>query len=152
MDKTNINLDPNTAQGIEIKLSDGRVYSIRDKATLDEIDEEQEAIFLFNNGEIYCGRSDGQVDEDGEFVLLKKGKKLGIALPFSRLAGWAYELPPRDPVEVIREQVKELAEQAAKNFGIDLLSVRLSRNDDGQITDIALSYEEQDNSETEGGV
>lgn len=56
----------------------------------------------------------------------------------------------RIPVEVIREQVKELAEQAAKNFGIDLLSVRLSRNDDGQITDIALSYEEQDDSETEG--
>lgn len=55
-------------------------------------------------------------------------------------------------VEVIREQVKELAEQAAKNFGIDLLSVRLSRNDDGQITDIALSYEERDDSETEGGV
>lgn len=58
----------------------------------------------------------------------------------------------RIPVEVIREQVKELAEQAAKNFGIDLLSVRLSRNDDGQITDIALSYEERDDSETEGGV
>lgn len=152
MDKTNINLDPNTSQGIEIKLSDGRVYSLRDKATLDEIDEEQEAIFLFDNEEIYCGRSDGQVDEDGEFVLLKKGKKLGIALPFSRLVGWAYELPPREPVEVIREKVKELAEQAAKNFGIDLLSVRLSRDDDGHITDIALSYEERDNSETEGGV
>ena len=58
----------------------------------------------------------------------------------------------RIPVEVIREQVKELAEQAAKNFGIDLLSVRLSRNDDGQITDIALSYEERDDSDTEGGV
>lgn len=58
----------------------------------------------------------------------------------------------RIPVEVIRERVRELSEQASEEFGINLLSVRLSRNDDGQITDIALSYEERDNSETEGGV
>jgi hypothetical protein len=87
MDKTNINLDPNTSQGIEIKLSDGRVYSLMDKATLDEIDEEQEAIFLFDNGEIYCGRSDGQVDEDGEFVCSKKERNSGLlpVLPSRRL-------------------------------------------------------------------
>lgn len=58
----------------------------------------------------------------------------------------------RIPVEVIRERVRELSEQASEEFGINLLSVRLFRNDDGQITDIALSYEERDNSETEGGV
>ena len=45
----------------------------------------------------------------------------------------------RIPVEVIRERVRELSKQASEEFGINVLSVRLSRNDDGQITDIALS-------------
>ena len=58
----------------------------------------------------------------------------------------------RIPVEVIRERVRELSKQASEEFGINVLSVRLSRDDDGHITDIALSYEERDDSETEGGV
>lgn len=67
MENSNINLDPDMAQGIEITLTDGRRYSLRDKHSLCDIDEGQEAIFLFDNGEIYHGQSDGQVDDEGDF-------------------------------------------------------------------------------------
>lgn len=143
MRKTNIKLDPSTAQGIKITLTDGRQYSLRGKETLDEINEEQEAIFLFDNGEIYHGQTDGQVDDEGDFPLFKTGSKHGIALPFARLVGWAYEQEPRDPVEVVRDRLRELARQASEDLKIDLLSARFNRDDDGNLTDISLRYEER---------
>lgn len=151
MNETNINLDPDMAQGIEITLTDGRRYSLRDKQTLCDIDEEQEAIFLFDNGEIYRGQSDGQEDDEGDFHLFKTGSQHGIALPFARLVAWAYEQPPRDPAEVVRERLRELARQASEELNLDLLAVRFRRDDDGNLTDIALRYEERVNPETENG-
>lgn len=151
MNETNINLDPDMAQGIEITLTDGRRYSLRDKHTLCDINEEQEAIFLFDNGEIYHGQSNGQVDDEGDFHLFKTGSQHGIALPFARLVAWAYEQPPRDPAEVVRERLRELARQASEELNLDLLSVRFRRDDDGNLTDIALRYEERVNPETENG-
>jgi len=49
------------------------------------------ALFVFDNLECFEGQSDGEVDEDGDFALFKPGVKLGIAMPFNRLVGWAYE-------------------------------------------------------------
>lgn len=151
MRETNINLDPNNVQGIEISLKDGRRYSLRDKNTLGEINEEQEAIFLFDNGEIYHGLSDGQVDDEGDFPLFKTGAKCGIALPFARLVGWAYSQEPKDPLTTTREMFKRLAEQVSQDFGIDLHSARFKRDDDGKLTDVLLSYDERKETESENG-
>lgn len=151
MEKGNIKLDPNMAQSIEIALTDGRRYTLRDKNTLGEIDEKQEAIFLFDNGQIYHGQSDGQVDEEGDFPLFKTDSKHGIALPFARLVGWAYRQESKDPLTATRVMLGRIAEQVSQDFGIDLLSVRFKRDEDGHLTEIVLSYQERKNTESENG-
>ena len=76
---------------IRIKLTNGQEYSLRKPDGLSEIEKDRPAIFLFDNGDLYEGCSDGVIDEDGDSCLLKPGKIHGIALPAGRLVGWAYK-------------------------------------------------------------
>ncbi len=147
----NIRISPDIVEGIEIRLTDGQQYTLRGKDTLGEIDKEQKAIFLFDNGQLYQGQSDGQVDEEGDFPLFRPTSKVGIALPFGRLVGWAYLKEKRDPLVSTRELLGKLAEQVSQDFGIDLLSVRFKRNEEGELTDILLSYDERSATESENG-
>lgn len=147
----NIKISPDTVEGIKITLTDGRQYTLREKETLGEINKEQEAIFLFDNGQIYQGQSDGQVDEEGDFPLFRPISKVGIALPFGRLVGWAYLKEKRDPLVSTRELLGKLAEQVSQDFRIDLLSVRFKRDEEGKLTDILLSYNERTDTESENG-
>ena len=75
---------------IKIILTDGREYILRTPDTLSEIDKNQTAIFLFDNMEVYEGQSDGVIDDDGDFAILKPRTYFGIAMPYNRLLGWAY--------------------------------------------------------------
>ena len=76
---------------IRIFLTNGQEYSLRKPDALSEIEKDRPAIFLFDNGDLYEGCSDGVIDEDGDFCLLKQGKYYGIALPAGRLVGWVYK-------------------------------------------------------------
>lgn len=78
-------------RNVKITLTNGQKYKLRQPETLEEIDRSRTALFVFDNFECYVGQSDGEVDEDGDFALFKPGVKLGIAMPFNRLVGWAYE-------------------------------------------------------------
>lgn len=60
-------------------------------AKIGGIDSNRTALFVFNNGQIYRGCTDGEVDDDGDFCLSKKDTHHRIGLPFDRLLGWAYE-------------------------------------------------------------
>ena len=76
---------------IKITLRDGSKYKMKEPNEICRIDPNKEAIFLFNNGQIYEGCTNGEVDEDGDFMLRKPQKGCGIGLPFGRLVGWAYK-------------------------------------------------------------
>lgn len=78
-------------RSIKITLTNGQKYKLREPGTLSEIDRSRTALFLFNNMQVYCGCSDGEVDEEGDFCIFVPGKNYGIGLPFSRLLGWAYK-------------------------------------------------------------
>lgn len=75
----------------KITLSNGRRYTLRDPEDIGGIDSNRTALFVFNNGQIYRGCTDGEVDDDGDFCLSKKDTHHRIGLPFDRLLGWAYE-------------------------------------------------------------
>ena len=77
-------------KSIKITLSDGREYNLNGRDELSKIDPDKEAIFLFNNGQIFAGLTNGEVDEDDDFML-KRPQMLAIGLPFDRLVGWAYK-------------------------------------------------------------
>lgn len=64
---------------------------LRDPEDIGGIDSNRTALFVFNNGQIYRGCTDGEVDDDGDFCLSKKDTHHRIGLPFDRLLGWAYE-------------------------------------------------------------
>ena len=68
---------------IEVEHTDGRkfVFNTKSKKQLSQIDKTRLALFLFNNGGIYAGRSDGEVDEDGEFVINSEKTSFGAAMP-----------------------------------------------------------------------
>ena len=76
---------------IKITLTSGQKYKLRLPETLSEIDKSRSAIFLFDNMKIYEGQSDGEVDDDGDFAILKHGVNYGVAMPYNRLVGWAYK-------------------------------------------------------------
>lgn len=76
---------------IKITLTNGQKYKLRNRETLSEIDRSRTAIFLFDDMNIYTGYSDGMLDEDEDFCIFVPGKNYGIAMPFSRLVGWAYK-------------------------------------------------------------
>lgn len=81
----------NNKTRIKITLTDGKIYTLKEPETLGEIDSSRMALFVFNNGEVYSGQTNGEVDEDGDFCLSRPDKKAHIGLPFNRLLGWAYK-------------------------------------------------------------
>lgn len=76
---------------VKITLTNGQKYKLRGPDTLSEIDRSRTAIFMFDNLQVYEGRSDGEVDEEGDFAIFKPGLNVGAGLPFNRLVGWAYK-------------------------------------------------------------
>lgn len=76
---------------MKITLTDGSKYTLKSRKELKEIDSSRLAIFVFNNGEVYNGYTDGEVDYDGDFCLKKPTASHAIGLPFGRLLGWAYK-------------------------------------------------------------
>ena len=78
-------------KNIEITLSSGQKYKLRQPDSLKEIDSSRTALFVFDNLACYVGCSDGNVDEDGYFCIEKPGQYPAIGMPFSRLMGWAYK-------------------------------------------------------------
>lgn len=75
----------------KITLSNGESYKLNPKEDLDKINKERLSLFLFNNGEIYEGYTEGRIDEYGDFCLSKPNTKFSIGLPYNRLIGWAYK-------------------------------------------------------------
>ena len=47
-----------------ITLTDGRIYKLNDRSTLSDIDKDKEALFVFDNGNIFNGYTDGEVDSN----------------------------------------------------------------------------------------
>lgn len=76
---------------INITLADGRKYKLRLPDTLQNIDSNRTAIFVFDDLECFEGCSDGYVDKDGDFIIFNSRTKFGVGLPFRRLVGWAYK-------------------------------------------------------------
>lgn len=76
---------------VEITLTNGQKYKLRNPDSLSEIDSNRTAIFLFDDMNIYTGYSDGMLDKDEDFCIFVPGKKYGIAMPFRRFVGWAYK-------------------------------------------------------------
>lgn len=75
-------------------FSDGRRRTLKSPDDLCKIDKSKEALFVFDNGQVFSGYSDGEVDEDGDFAVHKTIH--GIALPFNRLIGWCYDNSKKD--------------------------------------------------------
>ena len=75
-------------------FSDGRRRTLKSPDDLCKIDKNKEALFVFDNGQVFSGYSDGEVDEDGDFAVHKTIH--GIALPFNRLIGWCYDNSKKD--------------------------------------------------------
>lgn len=76
---------------IKITLTNGQKYKLRLPDTFSEIDKSRTAVFLFDNMKVYEGKSDGVVDDDGDFAIFKPGVSCGIGMPYNRLVGWAYK-------------------------------------------------------------
>lgn len=78
---------------ISVTLRNGKTITLNDPYEFDTIDAQRECVFIFNNGQVFHGFTDGEVDADGDFCLTSgnevKGMK-GLAMPFGRLLGWAY--------------------------------------------------------------
>lgn len=77
---------------IKITLTNGQKYKLRLPDTLSVIDKVRTAIFLFDNMDVYEGQSDGVVDDDGDFCIIKPGSNYGIGMPYNRLLGWDYKM------------------------------------------------------------
>ena len=75
-------------------FSDGMKRTLKSPDELRKISKNREALFVFNNGQVFSGYSDGEVDDDGDFAVLKTIH--GIALPFNRLVGWCYKNSKKD--------------------------------------------------------
>lgn len=84
---------------ITVTFKGGKRRVLKSPDTLPMIDGRREAYFVFDNGQVYKGQTDGVVDEDGDFCLKTNRSTipgvLGIGLPFGRLVGWAYVNPKR---------------------------------------------------------
>ena len=91
---------------ITIELSDGTKYRLKRLSELQSIDRSKSALFLFDNGEIFIGRSVGEIDEDGDFDIILQGKTYPSAFPLKKLIGWAY-LKGISQGEVLIKSIKE---------------------------------------------
>ena len=73
---------------ITVIFKDGRRRVLKAPSELKNIDKNREAQFVMNNSQVYCGYCDGEVDDDGNFCVMRT--IYGIDLPFNRLLGWCY--------------------------------------------------------------
>lgn len=75
-----------------VRLKDGRRRKLMPPGMLPSISEGVNACFVFDNLQIYTGRSNGMVDEYGDFCIMTKHLQhgRGMAMPYARLIGWAY--------------------------------------------------------------
>ena len=73
---------------IKVIFSDGSRRVLKAPSELQKIDKNREAKFVMDNGEVYTGYCDGDVDADGDFCIMRTMR--GIGLPFNRLLGWCY--------------------------------------------------------------
>ena len=73
---------------ITVEFSDGSRRVLKSPYELQNIDKAREARFVMDDGQVFTGYCDGEVDEDGDFCLMRTIH--GIGLPFNRLIGWCY--------------------------------------------------------------
>lgn len=78
---------------MKITLSNGERYTLKCPEKIEEIDSDKNAIFVFDNMQIYIGKSDGVIDENGDatFCIEKEKSRFGMCMPYDRLIGWAYD-------------------------------------------------------------
>lgn len=76
---------------IKITLTNGQKYKLRNPDSLSKIDSQRTVIFLFDDMNVYTGRSNGLIDEDGYFCIFVPGTKRGIGMSIKRLVGWEYK-------------------------------------------------------------
>lgn len=74
---------------IKVTFADGSRRVLKSRDELKNIDKNREAMFVMNNLQVFHGYCDGDVDEDGDFCLMRTIH--GIGLPFDRLIGWCYK-------------------------------------------------------------
>ncbi len=84
---------------ITVTFTDGKRRVLKAPNQLATIDARRAAYFVFDNGDVYKGHSDGETDADGDFCITTDRSTIpgspGIGLPFARLIGWAYINPKR---------------------------------------------------------
>ena len=73
---------------ITVTFSDGRRRVLKAPIELNKIEKSREATFIMDNLEIFHGYCDGDIDEDGDFAIMRNRHTIG--LPFNRLLGWCY--------------------------------------------------------------
>lgn len=83
---------------IAVTFTDGSRRVLKVPEELENIDENREACFVMDNGQVYYGYCDGEVDEEGDFCLMMSIH--GAGLPFNRLLGWCYKPSGRKKLNV----------------------------------------------------
>ena len=68
---------------------DGTKRVLTHPSELQEIDNSREAMFVMKNGRVFTGYCDGDIDEDGQFFIMRT--IWGFQLPYNRLVGWCYK-------------------------------------------------------------
>lgn len=76
------------ANKIKVTFGDGSRRTLKAPGELKDIDNTREARFVMDNWQVYSGWCNGEVDEDGDFCILRTLHDIG--LPFNRLLGWCY--------------------------------------------------------------
>lgn len=86
---------------ITVTFADGSRRVLKSKEELGKIDENREACFVMDNGQVYRGYCDGEVNERGYFFLMMSlhGPE-NLALSFNSLLGWCYKLSERKKLNV----------------------------------------------------
>ena len=75
---------------VSITINGKKEMDLRKRSELEDVDGHKECLFLFDDGGLYHGYTDGAVDDAGLFIIGSKTCKERIAMPFARLIGWAY--------------------------------------------------------------
>lgn len=86
---------------IIVTFADGSCRVLKSKVELGQIDENREVCFVMDNGKVYRGYCNGEVNERGFFPLMMSlhGPE-NLALSFNRLLGWCYKLSERKKLNV----------------------------------------------------
>lgn len=65
---------------ITVTFTDGSRRVLKSPEKLEKIDENREACFVMDNGQVYYGYCDGEVDEEGDFCLMRSIHGIGCHL------------------------------------------------------------------------